>query len=253
MLINPETIPNYKEGCTFTEVESTVVSTDFSLDGKYYVTSNENNQILWFDCLKGKRRNLINSFKYGAGLVKYTHGKTAVLHTSTKVNNDLRLLDVEQQSYFKYYSGHSAHVTSLTTSADEDIFASASEDGTIRIWDFRENHSVGKVNVYINSPVVQFDPSGLFFSVGFENETILMYDMRHYKSDKYFKRINLEKERGIFATNMEYSRDGTKLLISTTGPKIRLHDANTGLVLYNLTGMYRCLNISEQLVLISNH
>lgn len=234
--LSADQINNFREGCLFEERKSTVLSTDFSLDGKYYIAANRSDQILWYDCLRGSEKNLVNSHKYGVELVKYTHGKTAVLHTSKKVNYDLRLLDVEQQNYYKYYTGHTRKVTSLTTSADEDIFASGSQDGTVRIWDFREDKCVGKIGVNTDNPHVEFDPSGLFFLIGFDNETIYMYDMRSYKREKFFRKICLEKEGNLTAHSFKYSRDGTKLLVSTTGSKIMLFDPNNGIHLGNLRG-----------------
>lgn len=235
-LLTPEIIKSFKVGVTFSEKNAAITSTDFSVDGNFMVSANDSEQIVWLNCLRGKEIQTINSHKYGVGLVKYTHGSETVLHTSTKVNNAIRLVDVKKQSYYRYFSGHEKPVTSLSISSAQDTFASASEDKTVKIWDFRKEAYISVITTNIMQPVVTFDPTGSIFAVGFDNEHILMYDSRSFKTNKFINKIPLDKEKGMSAKDIKFSKDGTKLLVSTNSSKIMLHDAASGNPLANLTG-----------------
>lgn len=236
-ILTEEKIQRFREAVTFSG-DSNITSIDFSIDGKYLVAANDNEQIVWFDCLRGKENNVINSHKYGVKLVKYTNGKTAVLHSSTKLNHDIRLLDVEKQNYYRYFKGHKSMVTSLAISAEEDIFASAGEDRTVFIYDFRKEMPAGKLTLNMDKPSVVFDPAGgNIFAVGFENNcNILLYDLRSYKSNQILKKIALEKDRTHSPHELKFSKDGMKILATTNGSFIHLHEVSSGLPLSQLTG-----------------
>ena len=51
-----------------------------------------------FDCERGVQRRLVNSQKYGVDLARFTHAKNACVHASTKVDDDIRLDDMESAS-----------------------------------------------------------------------------------------------------------------------------------------------------------
>ena len=46
------------------------------------------------------------SKKYGVDLIHFIHGTEQVLHGSTKVDDSVRLLQLEGNKYIRYYSGH---------------------------------------------------------------------------------------------------------------------------------------------------
>lgn len=228
----------FRVGCTFTDNKSNIVSSDFSEDGKVFITCSESEKLYVMDALKGTEKGYVDLKKYGVNLMKHTYGKS-VLHSSTKQNHDLRMLDIESRNYVRYYVGHQKKVTSLVISpGNQDIFASGSEDKTVRIWDFRKSHCSGKLLTNTTNPIVEFEPSGMFFSIGFENNTIKMYDMRMYKDKAHFKEIKIVREAGVEPNQMKYSRDGTKLLIGTNSSVIKIHDATSGLPLADLKGKY---------------
>jgi COMPASS component SWD2 len=235
--LSQEKISRFREAVTFSG-ESCITSIDFSIDGKFLVAANEKEQIVWFDCLRGKEKQVINSHKYGVKIVKYTNGKTAVLHSSSKLNHDIRLLDVEKQNYYRYFKGHKGFVTSLAISAEEDIFISGAKDRTVLVYDFRQEKPAGKLVVNAEKPSVAFDPSSANrFAVGFENNSnILLYDLRSYKNNQILKKISLERDRIHSPNELKISKDGMKVLATTNGSFIHLHEISSGLPLAQLSG-----------------
>jgi COMPASS component SWD2 len=242
--LTEEKVSRFREAVTFSG-ESDITSIDFSVDGKFLVAANDSEQIVWFDCLRGKEKQVIHSHKYGVKIVKYTNGKTAVLHSSSKLNHDIRLLDVEKQNYYRYFKGQKGFVTSLAISAEEDIFISGAKDRTVLVYDFRQEKPAGKLLVNAEKPSVAFDPSSANrFAVGFENNSnILLYDLRSYKENHILKKISLERDRIHSPNELKISKDGMKILTTTTGSFIHLHEISSGLPLALLTGML-CQNVS---------
>ena len=67
-----------------------------------------------------------------------------VLHGSTQIDgfnnlskDTIRYLSFHDNSYIRYFKGHSKKVTSLEMSPVNDLFMSASLDNTIKLWDLR--------------------------------------------------------------------------------------------------------------------
>lgn len=145
-------------------------------------------------------------------------------------------MDVEKQSYIRYYSGHERDVTSLAITASQDIFVSGSEDKTVKVWDFRKETPVGNINQSMSNPIVAFEPTGELFFVGFENRSILAYDLRSYKDNKYIDKFTFDRNPHNVPSDFKFSKDGRILLISTNGSEIMLYEADSKKHLANLTG-----------------
>lgn len=66
-------------------------------------------------------------------------------------------------------------------SPSNDIFISASLDGTVRIWDLRSSTCKGLINV-IGRPIIGIDPSGLVFGIGTDSRVLRLYDLNSFES-----------------------------------------------------------------------
>ncbi len=151
----------------------------FSSDGASLISSSEDDQIVIYDCEKGTMRRTLNSKKYGVDLVHFTQTKTNVVHASTKENDIIRYLNVENNSYISYFRGHSKRVVTLCMSPTDDSFLSGSLDKTIRLWDLRSNNCQGLMQLQ-GRPVAAFDPEGLIFAAGVNSESVKLYDLRSF-------------------------------------------------------------------------
>lgn len=86
----------------------------------------------------------IFSKKYGVTLCRFSHDKNAVFYASANGwDHTIRYLNVRTNAYLRYFKGHTAKVTSLALCPSSDLFLSASQDGTARLWDL--NSSACKV------------------------------------------------------------------------------------------------------------
>ena len=69
-------------------------------------------------------------------------------------------------------------------SPTDDTFLSGSLDKTLRLWDLRSPNCQGLMHL-AGKPIAAFDPEGLIFSVGTNNESIKLYALRSF--DKVIK------------------------------------------------------------------
>ena len=76
-------------------------------------------------------------FRYGVDLIHFTQNKTNVVHASTKENDIIRYLNVEENNYIRYFRGHNKKVVTLCMNPTDDSFLSGSLDKSIRLWDIR--------------------------------------------------------------------------------------------------------------------
>lgn len=111
----------------------------------------------------------------------------------------------------------------------QDLFASASMDGTARIWDLRTTDCQGvlRLDVQGHRPSVAFDPQGLVFAAATGSGQLKLFDLRGYDKGPFttFK-PDLGNSTGLSC--MKFSNDGKLMLLSTTSGKIALLDAFTG-------------------------
>ena len=75
--------------------------------------------------------------RYGVDLIHFTQNKTNVVHASTKENDIIRYLNVQENNYIRYFRGHNKRVVTLCMNPTDDSFLSGSLDKSIRLWDIR--------------------------------------------------------------------------------------------------------------------
>lgn len=148
--------------------------------------------------------------------------------------DDIRYHSFYDNRYLRYFKGHTARVTSLAIDPKQDGFISASEDGTIRLWAFNSSNSTGMVkcrNHFADHPVATYDAEGLVFAVYSDDSFIRLYDARNYQHGPFIKfslhtqpilqalarmlEIHGVPREQLYATRLEFSRDGKDLLVMT--------------------------------------
>ncbi|KJH52224.1 WD domain, G-beta repeat protein [Dictyocaulus viviparus] len=213
-------------------------SVDYSADGLTMITSSDDDSIFIYSMQTGTRTRNVNSKKYGVDLIRFSHNTSNAIHCSTKVDDTIRYLSLHDNKYIRYFPGHTKKVICLSMNPADDTFLSGSLDKTIRLWDLRSQNCqelkfYKKIGMYLrNSPQVQglmqvngkaiaaFDPEGLIFAAGINNEQVKLYDLRSFDKGP-FTTFKLEVERFCEWTGMVFSPCGKYILINTNGALIR--------------------------------
>ena len=154
-------------------------------------------------------------------------------HTET-----IRYLSLYDNSYLRYFKGHRDRVLSLCMSPAADIFISSSLDATVRLWDLRQNGCQGVIHMPRSTvasrgtpwSLAAFDPSGSVFAVAAPHDTPNSSEVKLFDAAQF--------ERGPFcettvegvseAVSIQFSPDGKRILLLTTGRKLLLLDAAPG-------------------------
>lgn len=137
-------------------------------------------------------------------------------------SDSLRLLDLHNESYLRYFTGHTNKVTSLAFSPGTDSFVSCGHDDMVMIWDLNSRNAQGKLKL-ATPYLTAFDPSGSVVAIASQSTaSILLYDFRNYDKAPFatFDLAQHEEKftpstRGRAWTRLEFSNDGKNLLVAT--------------------------------------
>lgn len=234
MKLDDININRLKVAKEFSENKARINSIDFSQDGKNLISSSDDDNIILYDCEKGIKKRDIMSHKYGVDLIKYTHASNTAIHTSNKLNDTIRYLSLHDNKYLRYFVGHTKRVVTLCMSPADDQFISGSLDDTVRLWNLKDDKSIGKIPD-TKFPVANYDPEGLVFAVGMENEIIKLYDSRNYDKGP-FNTIKLVRPPGSTITwkSLKFSPNGKQILITSNIEELYILDAFSGQPLQKL-------------------
>lgn len=218
------------------------------------MVSSEDDSIFLYDCAKGQQARVTNSKKYGVKLVRFTHAQDTVLHASNKEpspestqNHAIRYLSLHDNKYIRYFPGHTRRVTSLSLNRLDDLFISASEDQTVRLWDLKMSKCAAQINVGC-SPVVGLDPEGMVFAIGIDSNAVRLYDLKKFDGGPFatfdvpsttpetLKTAEQSPDEVGVWSQLQFSPDGSQIMLTGTGSKILLIDAFAGHVVASLTG-----------------
>ncbi|KAJ5945773.1 member of S.t1.c1p complex histone methyl transferase [Penicillium verhagenii] len=243
----PEMIRTYRPIRTFKgskpNSSTHVTSLDFDDQGNWLVASGDDDALQIFDIQEGTLGKPIPSKKYGAHLARFTHSHSSILHASTKVDDNLRLLDVHNESYIRYFNHHKDTVTSLALSPSGDQFVSSGKDDTVAVWDLASRNPQGKLKL-ATPYLVAFDPSASVLAIASQSTvSVLLYDFRNYDKAPFsnFDLASLEERytpttRGRAWTRLEFSNDGKYLMVGTDYHGHFILDAFDGTLQAFLTG-----------------
>lgn len=218
----------------FRESKDRVTSMDFSANGEMMITCGLDDRILMYDCQKGDHSTTVHTKKYGARIIRFTHGNTTAIYASSKVNHDIRYISLHDNRFIRYFKGHSKQVNSLSISPIDDTFVSTALDGTLRLWDLR-SETVAAVLQTKGKSLAAFDPQGLIFATGINSNTINLYDLKSLARGPFLK-FCYPVDNNCEWTEMKFSRNGKFILIGTNGKVARMVDAFNGVPLQTFGG-----------------
>lgn len=92
--------------------------------------------------------------------------------------HDVCLWDVATGKLRARLSGHTNQIYSMAWSAASGLLASASSDGTVRLWDVRQNQAVQTLHSAPSIPLfsVSWSPDGRRIAAGTEDGNVLLWD-----------------------------------------------------------------------------
>lgn len=212
-------------------------SIDFDDSGEFMLLSRTDDTIQLFNTKAGAWAKELKSQKYGSTLARFTHHSTSIIYASTKVDDGIRYLSMHDNSFIRYFRGHTGRVTSLALSPSGDHFLSASLDNTVKLWDCRSPNAQGQLEA--ESPyLVAYDPGASVIAVASPPaQVVLLYDLKNYDKPPFasFDLMETEKRFAGFGqrpgegwTGLEFSNNGKHILIATNGPGHYLIDAFSG-------------------------
>ncbi|RPB29825.1 WD40 repeat-like protein [Terfezia boudieri ATCC MYA-4762] len=223
-----ESLPRYRPSKSFqdTHPNAEITSLDFDDSGEFCIAASDDETLQLYDCRLGKHQKQLFSKKYGVHLAKFTHTTTQVIYASTKENDTIRYLSLHDNSYRRYFVGHTGKVNCLEVCPTSDQFISTSMDNTLKLWDLNSQHFHGQL--VLPSPLLAaFDPSGIIFAVATPHSappSILLYDLRNYDKQPFAtfplpdtKYLQSTRQAMPTWSKLEFSNDGKNLLLGTTG------------------------------------
>ncbi|KFD64546.1 hypothetical protein M514_23260 [Trichuris suis] len=223
----------------------------FSSDGSCLISSAEDDTLTVYDCRTGQGHLRLCSRKYGADQVIFTHTNLNCLHSSTKSDDAIRYLSLNENKYVRFYVGHTKKVVNLDLSPVEDLFLSASLDRTVRMWDLRAPTAQAMVHLP-SRPLAGFDPDGLIFAVAINSEALNLYDLRAYQNARFSDRVN---GRGI-PLEASFTPDGKYILSGSTDGSIYFWNQNDGVlaaqVHHDSAAIVNCVRFNPQYYLMAS-
>ena len=223
---------------------ATYTSIDFDDSGEFLLLARTDDTIHLYNTKAGAHAKELKSQKYGNALARFTHNSTNILYASTKVDDGIRYLCMHDNSFIRYFRGHTGRVTSLNLSPANDQFMSASLDNTVKLWDCRSPNPQGELR--FESPwLTAFDPSATVIAIASPPaSTICLYDLKNYDKPPFahFDLLDIEQRfAGTHGqrvssgwTTLEFSNNGKFLLIGTNGPGHYVLDAFDGKLIHYL-------------------
>ncbi|KAG2454675.1 hypothetical protein HYH02_000514 [Chlamydomonas schloesseri] len=223
-------------GKVFKEGHSRINSMDFCRTEDLLVTASDDDSIRLYDVARGTQQESVSSRKYGVQNICFTHSPDCVVYASRKPGapsikpldaHALRYHTLHNNTYIRYFHGHTAQVNSMCMSPKNDTFISAASDKTVRLWDVRTNICQGCLQVPGN-PTATIDQQGLVFAVAVESGVLKLYDLRSYDKGP-FDTFLVEEEKNSAAgfADIRFSNNGNLLMAVAEG-RIYLLDAYKG-------------------------
>lgn len=220
-----EVITTFRPSRRFRPSESKthVTSLDFDDTGELAIVARSDDTLQIYNCREGKHAKELKSQKYGVHLARFSHHAQSIIYASTKVDDTIRFLSTHDNSYIRYFKGHTDTVTSIALSPSDDTFLSCSKDSTVRLWNLSSNNYQGMLKIN-GASLATYDPSATVIAIASHStHSVLLYDKRNFDKPPFatFDMAELEKRflgaQGADWTKLEFTNDGKSLVIGTTG------------------------------------
>lgn len=213
---------------------TSVTSLDFDDTGDLAVVARDDDTLQIYNTTLGKHAKEFNSQKYGVHLARFSHHAQNIIYASTKVDDTIRFFSTHDNSFTRYFKGHTDTVTSISLCPSSDSFISCAKDNTVRLWDLQSPNFQGMLNLH-GAYLACYDPSATVIAIASQlGHAVLLYDVRNYDKIPFatFDLADMEQRflgpNGGDWTKLEFTNDGKHLIVSTTGSGHFVLDAFDG-------------------------
>jgi COMPASS component SWD2 len=213
---------------------ASVTSLDFDDTGELAIVARDDDTLQIYNCKEGKHAKELKSQKYGVHLARFSHHAQSIIYASTKVDDTIRYLSTHDNSYIRYFKGHTDTVTSIALCPSSDSFLSCSRDNTVRLWNLSSPHYHGLLNLH-GAHLAAYDPSATVMAIASSaTQTLLLYDVRNYDKPPFASFDLQELEQRFLGrekvewTKIEFTNDGKSVVVATNGSGHFVLDAFSG-------------------------
>lgn len=231
--LDDDFVRSFKVAKVFRENTENISSICFSQSGNFLASSGLDTKIDLYNCHQGTHVHTTFSQKYGVDNICYSPEEDKILHSSTSNNDAIRFLCFSNNSYIRYFVGHSKKVTGLAFAGKTCSFLSSSLDKTVRLWDLRADGSQSVLTMS-GPPLATFDPEGYMVAVTEDSQVLKMFDRRNLAEPLLVGQETKTRESNWIS--LAFSPDGGTILLSTDSSQMTLIDAFTLESIHLLTG-----------------
>jgi WD40 repeat protein len=157
---------------------------------------------------------------YNYALYKfYQNGQKIIL---TRLDRRLLLYDIATQKVERELYGHSAAITALQVSPDNQLLMTASEDDSVKVWDMKSGRVLRQLHGYaapIN--IVKFTPDGKKLISGGEDGWVRVWDLTMGKVTSNMMHLNSIMDIAL-------QQKGEIIASLSADRTIKIWEANTG-------------------------
>ncbi|MBD2606491.1 CHAT domain-containing protein [Scytonema hofmannii FACHB-248] len=141
------------------------------------------------------------------------------------------LREVVDEFKVRTLKGHTSGVTSVSFRPDGKTLASASNDGTVKLWDVNSGKEINTLKGHTSNVIgVSFSPDGKTLASTSEDHTVKLWDVN---SGREIKTLKGHTDNVI---GVNFSPDGKTLASASEDYTVKLWDVNSGKEIKTLTG-----------------
>jgi len=232
--VNEDGLKNMRPYRVFKDNTARINHLDYSRDGRLLITSSDDDSMTVYDCDKATKLQTVNSKKYGVCLIHFADNNKSVIHASSKVDNTIRYLSIDNKQYLRYFIGHVKRVRSLSMSPVDDCFVSCAMDNTLKLWDLRVPSCQGTLNSTATLSAT-FDRGGLVFAIGVGTGHVKLYDIRCFQKGPF---LTVQMPFGLHTdyTSMQFAPNNRLMVLGTRHDELYVLDSYEGRFKYTLRG-----------------
>lgn len=156
-------------------------------------------------------------------------------------DDELKIWDIDTGRIIHKLKGHTDYVAEVSYSPDGSLIASASGDGTIRIWDSAKNETI-KVLTDTSAENGQTAFTSVLFNPKEKQVAATLYNGEIVVWDLYSGTVVSKMTHGNCIKSIDYSQDGKKIISGSINQDVKVWDASEGKLEMTLKGHTGIIN-----------